>query len=190
MYLCKVKTLNDLIYNYQITKAINNGNTIKLLDTKPLNDFIKAIRAKKKYEDHHRYDSINEAYRWRTGIGGEMALEQMLGEKFVDLSIGESKDYHVPDLSKLGIDVGVKSVDKGRYPVIFKKSEKPEIIILRISDDTFSVLGVVLPEDLNKHQDDSLILSPALRARGTKTAFTGFHKIKPFNNLEQLKSII
>ena len=185
-----MKTLNDLIYNYRVSKTLDKGVTVKLSDTTKLNEFIVAVIAKKKNETHHKMDPFNEAVRWRTGMGGEMALEQMLGEKFVDLSVGESKDFHTPDLSKLGIKVGVKSVEKGKYPVIFKKSDKPEIIILKLSDDTFSILGVVLPEDLNKHQDDSLILSPALRARGTKTAFTGFHKIKPFNNLEQLKSII
>lgn len=190
MYICKVKSLNNLIYNYQITKALDKGTTVKLLDTTRLNEFIVAVMAKKKEESHHKIDPFNEAVRWRTGVGGELALEQMLGEKFVDLSVGESDDFHTPDLSKLGLKVGVKSVEKGKYPVIFKKSETPEIIVLRLSDDTFSILGVVLPEDLNKYQDDDLILSPSLRARGTKTAFTGLHKIKPFNNLEQLKSII
>ena len=183
-------SLNDLIYNYQISKAIDNGTTVKLLDTKPLDDFIRAVRLKKKSEDHHRSDSFNEAYRWRTGMGGELALEQMLGKQFVDLSVGDSVDYHTPDLSKLGLKVGVKTVEKGKYPIIFKRSDKPEIIVLRLSDNTFCILGVVLPEDLNKYQDDALILSPLLRARGTKTAFTGLHKIKPFKNLEQLKSII
>ena len=185
-----MKSLNDLIYNYRISKPLDNGVVVKLLDTTALNAFIAAVMEKKKAEWHHKIDPFNEAVRWRTGVGGELALEQMLGQKFVNLSVGDSKDFHTPDLSKLGLKVGVKSVEKGKYPVIFKRSDKPEIIILKLSDDTFSILGVVLPEDLNKHQDDSLILSPSLRARGTKTAFTGFHKIKPFKNLEQLKSII
>ena len=86
MYICKVKSLNNLIYNYQITKALDKGTTVKLLDTTRLNEFIVAVMAKKKEESHHKIDPFNEAVRWRTGVGGELALEQMLGEKCVDLS--------------------------------------------------------------------------------------------------------
>jgi hypothetical protein len=184
------KTLNKLIYNYQISKLITPENTVKLLDTSKLDEFIKNIVAKKMSEAHHKIDSGNEAYRWRTGMGGELALEQLLGKSFVDLSIGDSNDYHVPDLSKLGLEVGIKSVECGKYPVIFKRSEKPEIVILRLADDTFSILGLALVEDLNKYQDDSQILSPALLARGTKTAFTGLHKLKGFKNLDELVGFI
>jgi hypothetical protein len=188
--MLKTQTLNKLIYNYLINNLITPENTVKLLDTSKLDEFIKNIVAKKMAEAHHKIDSGNEAYRWRTGMGGELALEQLLGKPFVDLSIGVSDDYHVPDLSKLGLDVGIKSVERGKYPVIFKRSEKPEIVILRLADDTFSVLGLALVEDLNKYQDDSQILSPALRARGTKTAFTGLHKLKGFNNLDELMGLI
>lgn len=184
------KTLNKIIYNYLISNLITPENTVKLLDTSKLDEFIKNIVTKKMVETHHKVDSGNEAYRWRTGMGGELALEQFLDKPFVDLSIGSSDDYHIPDLSKLGLEVGIKSVERGKYPVIFKRSEKPEIIILRLADDTFSILGLALVEDLNKYQDDSQILSPALRARGTKTAFTGLHKLKGFNSLDELMELI
>lgn len=184
------KTLNKLIYNYLISNLITPENTVKLLDTSKLDEFIKNIVAKKMAEAHHKIDSGNEAYRWRTGMGGELALEQLLGKPFVDLSIGVSDDYHVPDLSKLGLDVGIKSVERGKYPVIFKRSENPEIVILRLADDTFSILGLALVEDLNKYQDDNYILSPALRTRGTKTAFTGLHKLKSFNSLDELIKLL
>ena len=182
--------LEKLIYNYLVNSLITKENTVKLLDTSKLDEFIKNIVAKKKLENHHKIDSFNEAYRWRTGMGGELALEQLLGKKFVDLSIGDSNDYHIPDLSNLGLEVGIKSVELGKYPVIFKGSEKPEIVIIRLADDTFSILGVALAEDLNKYQDDSHILSPALRARGTKTAFVGLYKLKSFKNYEELIDII
>lgn len=184
------KAIDKLIYNYLVNKLITPDNTIKLLDTIKLDEFIKGIVTKKMSEAHHKVDSGNEAYRWRTGMGGELALEQMLGRPFVDLSIGDSNDYHVPDLSKLGLEVGIKSVERGKYPVIFKRSTKPEIVILRLADDTFSILGVALVEDLNKYQDDTQILSPSLRTRGTKTAFTGLHKLKGFNSLDELIKLI
>ena len=184
------KAIDKLIYNYLVNNLITSDNTVKLLDTSKLDEFIKNIVTKKMAESHHKVDSGNEAYRWRTGMGGELALEQLLKKKFVDLSIGDSDDYHIPDLSKLGLDVGIKSVERGKYPVIFKRSEKPEIVILRLADDTFSILGLALVEDLNKYQDDNYILSPALRARGTKTAFTGLHKLKQFSNYEELIKLL
>jgi len=185
-----MKLLDKLIYNYLVDSRLNEHNTVKLLDTNRLDCFIKDVIAKKKSESHHKSDPHNEAYRWRTGMGGEMALEQYLGKSFVDFSIGDSEDYHVPDLSKLGLNVGIKTVERGKYPVIFKRSEKPEIVILRLSDDTFGILGLVTPEDLNKHQSDEEILSPALRARGTKTAFVGLHTITPFRDFDELTKLI
>jgi len=182
--------LKKLIYNYLVNKLITPNNTVKLLDTSGLDEFIKNIVAKKKTEEHHKVDQFNEAYRWRTGMGGELALEQFIGKKFVDLTIGDSNNYHTPDLSKLGLAVGIKTVERGKYPVIFKRSEKPEIIILRLADDTFSILGVATPQILNKYQDENEILSEALKSRGTKTAFTGLYMIKPFKNYEELLELI
>ena len=182
--------LNRLLYNYLVDSRLSKYNTVKLLNTNKLDQFIKDIVIRKKTELHHKSDPHNEAYRWRTGMGGEMALEQYLEKSFVDFSIGNSEDYHVPDLSKLGLNVGIKTVERGKYPVIFKHSERPEIIILRLSDDTFGILGLVTPEDLNKHQNDDEILSPALRARGTKTAFVGLHTIKPFKDFDELSKLV
>jgi hypothetical protein len=145
---------------------------------------------KKKSESHHIVDSFNEAKRWRTGTGGELALGQYIGKEFVDLSIGDSNDYHVPDLSSIGLNIGIKTVELGKYPIIFKQSEKPEIIIIRLDDEKFCILGVASPEDLNKYQSDDEILSPSLKARGTKTAFTGLYKVKPFSNYEELIKLI
>lgn len=183
-------TLNKIIYNFLVNHLISDKHTVKLKDTDKLDNFIKEMLVKKKTEAHHISDSYNEAYRLRTGMGGEMALEQFIGKSFVDVTVGDSFDYHVPDLSKLGLNVGIKTVERGKYPIIFKRSERPEIIILRLSDETFGILGLASVDALNKYQDDSHILSPNLRARGTKTAFTGLHKIKPFSNYEELIKLL
>jgi hypothetical protein len=173
-----------------MNSLINESSTIKITNTEKLDLFIKEMLVKKKEETHHKSDSFNQAYRLRTGMGGEMALEQFLGKNFVDLTIGDSNDYHVPDLSKIGLNVGIKTVELGKYPVIFKKSERPEIIVLRLSDEVYSIIGLVTTKDLNSYQDDSKILSPSLKARGTKTAFVGLNKIKPFSNYEELIELL
>lgn len=186
----RMTTLNKLIYFYITNKLINKRNTIKLTNTIKLDNFVKVIVGKKKDELHHQSDPFNEASRWRTGIGGEIALEKFLGKSFVDLSLGESIDYHVSDLSKLGLNVGIKTVKHGKYPIIFKESERPEIIILRLDDETFSILGLASIDVLNKYQDKSEIVSPYLKSRGTKTAFTGLHKLKQFSDYNQLINLL
>ena len=184
--------LSKLIYSYLTNSLICSERTVTLTEnnTKRLDEFVKNVMIKKKNESHHIVDSFNEAKRWRTGTGGEMALGQYIDKEFVDLTIGESNDYHVPDLSSIGLNVGIKTVELGKYPIIFKHSEKPEIIIIRLNDEKFCILGVATPEDLNKYQSDDEILSPSLKARGTKTAFTGLYKIKPFSNYEELVKLI
>lgn len=185
-------TLSKLIYTYLTNSLITNEKIVTLTEdnSKKLDEFVTNVMIKKKSESHHIVDSFNEAKRWRTGAGGELALSQYIGKDFVDLSVGDSTDYHIPDLSSIGLNVGIKTVELGKYPVIFKQSEKPEIIIIRLDDEKFCVLGVATPEDLNKHQSDDEILSPSLKARGTKTAFIGLYKIKPFSSYEELLKLI
>jgi hypothetical protein len=184
--------LSKLIYKYLINSLVCDERTITLNESnsKKLDEFVKNVMVKKKNEPHHIVDSFNEAKRWRTGAGGELALSQYLGKDFVDLTIGKSNDYHIPDLSSIGLDVGIKTVEFGKYPIIFKVSKKAEIIIIRLDDEKYCILGIVSPEDLNKYQSDDEILSPSLKARGTKTAFTGLFKIKPFSSYEELVKLI
>jgi len=149
--------------------------------------FVKEVVGEKSKEDHHKRDSGQEEKRWYTGFCGESALEQFLGEEFVDLSVGNSNGYHVSDLSKLNLDIGVKTVEKGKFPIIFKKNRTPQIIVIKDSNSRFTIAGLATPEILNKYQSDELILSPALRARGTKTGFYGFKFLKKFDSISDLK---
>ena len=69
-----------------------------------LKKFVNKIVSVKNNEQHHKIDGGQEEKRWYTGFSGESALEEFLGSSFVDLSIGDSKKYHVSDLSKLGFN--------------------------------------------------------------------------------------
>lgn len=185
-----MKLVDKLIYDYLTNSLITKENTITLNNISVLDEFVKSVMIKKATEKHHIIDSYNEAKRWRTGMGGELALEQFLGKNFVDLTIGDSKNYHTPDLSKLGLSVGIKTVELGKFPIIFKNSKKPEIIILKLNDDTFSILGLASVNVLNKYYDDEQILSPSLKSRGTKTAFVGLHSLKTFKTFEDLVKLL
>ena len=182
-------SLNSLIYTYITNKLIQDEYIVTLTNTNILDEFVKNIIEKKKEETHHKSDSYNETKRWYTGMGGELALEKFINKKFVDLSIGNSNDFHVADLSKLGLNIGIKTVELGKYPIIFKKSHKPEIIIIKLDNYKYCILGLATVDILNKYQDDTEILSPSLRARGTKTGFIGLHNLKRFKNFEGLLNI-
>ena len=183
-------SLNKLLYEYMTNYLISDEYIVTLSDRAILDDFVRGVMTKKKEEKHHIQDPYNEAKRWRTGMGGELALEIFINKKFADLSIGNSNDYHVPDLSALGLKVGIKTVELGKYPVIFKRSEKPEIIILKLDSNRYCILGLATVDVLNKYQDNEEILSPSLRARGTKTGFVGLHSVKRFKNYEELVKLI
>ena len=182
--------INKLLYEYMTNSLISDEYIVTLLNRTILDDFVRGIMEKKKEEKHHIADPYNEAKRWRTGMGGELALEQFINKRFADLTIGDSNNYHVPDLSALGLNIGIKTVELGKYPVIFKRSDKPEIIILKLDSNRYCILGLVTVEILNKFQDDSVILSPSLKARGTKTGFVGLHSVKRFKNYEELVKLI
>ena len=151
-----------------------------------LNCFVDEVIKTKKTENHHKVDNGQEFKRWYTGFSGESALEEYLRVEYVDLTVGDSKQYHVSDLSKLKLDIGVKTVESGKFPIIFKRSYSPQVIIVKDNDSLY-ICGMATVEVLNKYQSDDLILSPSLKARGTKTGFYGFEHLKPFNNIDDLK---
>ena len=160
-------------------------NTFELVvvcdkDIEEVKNFVSQVIRIKLLEDHHKIDKGMEYKRWMNGILGERAVEKYINNKFVDLSIGDSKKYHVPDMSNLGIQCGIKTVEIGKFPIIFKSSKMPEIIVIKESNYNYYICGVATIKVLNKYQTEDFIISDKLRSRGTKTAFYGFeHLISP-----------
>jgi hypothetical protein len=168
-------------FNYDdcVRKYSSTFVRIILSETKveTVKNFVKKVIQEKINESHHVVDSGMEEKRWTTGFLGESAVEQFFDTEFIDFSVGSSTNYHVPDLKKIGYDCGVKTVEKDKFPVIFRKSYKPEIIVVKQSDKVFYICGLATTDVLNEYQSLDLILSPSLRRRGTKTGFYGFHKL-------------
>lgn len=156
---------------------------------KRINMFVQDIVDKKETEGHHSRDLSNEGKRWLTGFCGESACEELFGIDIIDWTVGESAQYHVSDLKKNGYDIGIKTAEWNKFHVIFVKSFKPEILVFKMSDQEYLVCGVASVETLNTYQNIDLVRSPALRARGTKTAFTGYSHLLPVANLDDLKNI-
>lgn len=150
--------------------------------------FVKKLIQKKLQEKHHLKDNNQETKRFSTGYLGEAALEKLFDLKIIDWTIGDSSLYHVPDIP--GYSVGIKSVEYGKFPIIFKKNYYPQIICVTDPQQfgTVYVCGLATTETLNTCQSDDLILDKNLRARGTKTGFYGFQQLSPISNLSDIQS--
>lgn len=148
--------------------------------------FAEQLAEAKKSEEHHKKDNNQEIKRKITGLMGEAALEKLFGISIIDWTIGDSETYHTPDVP--GFRVGIKTVEKGKFPIIFKENWYPQIICIRSDrfDDLIFVCGLATSETLNSCQSDDLVLDYKLRQRGTKTGFWGFSQLTPINSLEDL----
>lgn len=152
-----------------------------------IDKFTQEVIKAKTTEEHHKIDHGEEYKRFFTGMMGECAVEQLLGTNFIDWSVGNSNYYNSADLRALNINVGIKTVEMYKFPIVHKKAYKPEIICIKRNHNTVIICGLATRDVLNTYQDDNLILSPNLRRRGTKTGFYGFEHLKPVKSIDDLK---
>ena len=86
--------------------------------------------------------------------------------------------------------MGVKTVEMGKFPVIFKKEYQPELIVVKRNENTVILCGLATVDVLTRYQDDSLVLSAALRRRDTKTGFYGFEHLQKIETLDDVRRIV
>ena len=149
-----------------------------------IRELVSQIVEEKAKEAYHQRDNRKENKRFFTGLMGEAALEQLLGVDIIDKEAGNSKKYNFPDIP--GYDVGIKTVEYGKYPLIRKENTYPQIfcVLDPRHNGVVYVCGLATVDVLNTFQDDNLILDPNLRKEGWKTGFCGFH------NLQTVESIL
>lgn len=141
-----------------------------------------------KTEPHHIIDNNNEYKRWVTGKAGELAVDKLLG---IDATTWDNMGSHlhnVADLSGVGINIGIKTVEYGKFPLIPKKPKYPEIIAIKKENSVY-ILGIASVETLKLYQNDNLVLSPLLRKRNVKTGFYAFDKLIPFESISDILNI-
>ena len=116
------------------------------------------------------------------------SLERDRGIPIINWTIGYSGLYHIPDIP--GYRVGIKTVERDKFPIIFKDNSYPQIICIKSTkyNNLIFVCGLATSNVLNNYQDDDLILDPNLRARGTKTGFYGFEQLVPIKSLNDLST--
>jgi len=161
------------------------------MEVKRIDDFCERVIEHKEKESHYKRDYRSMHKRFYTGTAGELALEKLLDTQgIVNWTVGVSKNYNTPDLADVGLDVGVKTVNFGVFPLVRKESTHPEIICMLWKKKWVYICGIASVDTLNKYQDDELIIDERLRSRGVKSGFYGFIGLKQFNNINQLKEII
>lgn len=175
-------------YKRLIVPFAENKPRITIDDDKitGINNLVNEIVKAKLSEAHHRCDHGSEYKRFYTGLLGEAAMEKYFGIDIIDKTVGDSKKYNVADLSSIGLNIGIKTVEIWKFPIVHKVVERPELINIRRDDKTVVFFGYATKEVLSKFQNDDFILSNALRARGTKSAFWGFSELIPIKTMDEL----
>lgn len=175
-------------YRAGFIKIIIPQEKLRKIDT-----FVELIVEKKLSEKQYQIDGRSMRQRYRTGLMGEAALEELLGVPIIDWSIGSSNYYNVPDLKSLGIRVGVKTVECYKFPLINKYNTYPQIINIRMNDCTVYICGLALPKDLNTYQDDRLVKDKRILLKNNKSAFWNFgclHSLCMVNKPEALSAYL
>lgn len=178
------------LYEDLVVKYAKNFIPVKVPEDKvaAIRLLVDAIVAQKQKEDIHATDHRSESKRFFTGLMGEAALEELLHIDIIEWQAGDSIKYSHPDIKELG--VGIKTVERDKFPIIFKNNKYPQIICIvsnKIKDVVF-VCGLATPAVLNRYQSDRLVLDDRLLARGTKTAFYGFGNLVRIESVEDIKN--
>lgn len=147
------------------------------------------IASAKVNEKHHKIDGASEYKRQYTGLLGEAALEEFFGIDIIDYSVGNSKEYNVADLKSIGLDIGVKTVEIRKFPIVHKVPYRPELICVKRRENEVVFFGYASTEVLREYQTDAFILDENLKKRGTKAAFYGFSELIPVDSLEALREV-
>lgn len=132
----------------------------------------------KKSEEHYKIDALSMAKRQLTGKMGEAAVGFWLGKDIVDWSVGNSKEYNVPDLQLIGIKLGIKCVNAPAAHIVLKTPTYGEILCIR-TENKITILGIATINILKKYSSDALVNDQNLIKRNVKTGFNAYDKLLP-----------
>ena len=145
------------------------------------------IAVEKGKERQHQVDGRGAFRRQFTGLLGEAALEEYFGIELIDYSVGNSSKYRAASLQRVGLNVGITTVENWKFPIIYKNPYHPELICVKRKDNEVVLFGYASVDVLKQYQSDAFILDERLRQRGTKSAFYGFSELLNVESLEDLR---
>lgn len=193
----EVIQFNKDMYEKHVRPIIDNAdNYIEVVvpekKIERIKKFCKEVVEAKKGEEIHKIDSDGEYQRFYSGTLGEAAIEELLGVEIIDWNVGESTFFNVADLRPIGLDIGIKTVKNipNSFPQINIPSRRPEIINIRVSDNTVRVMGLASVELLREYTDERLRYGTLYNPQRPKWGFYKFDELQSFNNLEELRNLI
>lgn len=127
-----------------------------------IRNFAKEVSQAKLKERHYQIDDGSMEKRFFTGFMGELAVSMILEGFKLDLSIGDSSKFNLPDISKHNL--GIKTVEWGKFPIVHKNPKRSEIINV-LHKNTVYVCGIASVQVMKQHSSDDLILSAMLREK-------------------------
>lgn len=166
-----------------------------------LYDFIPRWKEAKKKEYYFKMDSDVMVKRALTGFLGEACMEILLGVSVLDrdkdgrIAVGESHSFKNADLSNTGMDIGIKTVEYMKFPVVKRNVRRAQVINFMMDNRTFLVGGYASIRTLRDFQKSELILNDNLRNKRLrngqieKIAFWGLHQLVPITDLESLRTV-
>lgn len=155
-------------------------------------DFSQRIIDQKMKESEYKFDGNKLKKRYTTGILGEMAVLKLLGIDYrtVNVDVGETKYFQFADLKEFGYDsVGVKTVEYGKAPVVFKRNKDNQIIVV-MTDKYAIICGIASPKVLDTYSTLDLILDKNLREKGNKVGFYGFDHLFTIRSQNDLTNFL
>ncbi len=179
-----IKVVDDK--RYSTVPVVNISDEKK----EKVDEFIVRFAAAKAKEDVHKMDATQRQKRFGTGFLCEAAMEQFLGEDFMDTTVGNSKNYAVADMAPIGVNAGVKSgiYEDNKFIAVNRDLRHPQVICFLYPDRSkMMVCGLATLDVLRTYVDDSLIRTRDMAGR--KTGFYGFHKLIKFRTLAELRAL-
>lgn len=163
-------------------------------DIRKVREFSTKIAERKRKEGLYHRDGRGIEGRFFTGFCGEMAHQKFIKREVVDFSIGDSREYVISDLRRVGLRCGVKTGKAGDFPKVPIGPEEPEVIVLKLSDTHYKICGVGFPDILNNYSNDEDIdevyMDDRLLARNVKTCFFGHGYLTQYYSFKQLKELL
>jgi hypothetical protein len=140
--------------------------------------------------------------RSMTGFLGEAAMESFLGVPVLDrnaqgrIAVGDSMNFVGADLAKgTGLDIGIKSSERPNFPTPKRNVRRPQVICLKVGRKQYYMAGYASMKCQRECMDSRYILNDNLRNKRLyngqieKSAFWGFHRLRPFKTVEGLKAL-
>lgn len=130
--------------------------------------------AAKQAEMRARNDIFRRAERVERGYLGEFAIEVLYDIKFVDTSIGCSRNYDYPDLRLVGFDIGVKGANIDSVQCIKPEEEYPQFITF-IAKNNVLVAGIAEQDNIQNHLRNDFVYDERIITESGKSGYWGHH---------------